>query len=175
MPRATALGLALVLVTPVALPAQASSELGTTLGLVVLHQTASITYITGPGGGMLANPTLYYTYFSARGPLIEPQLGFTFVSSSGGTARRILLALQIGTLQHPAARGSTYAAVNIGLISADGGGSGSTAFAIGAAGGYRARVGRGLAVRGEARYRRWLGYLDGLNEYGLVLGIAGII
>jgi hypothetical protein len=166
-----------VLLAATPLAGQASSELGTTLGLVVLRRSGTtLTSISAPGSGIFDQPTLYYTNVSPSGLMVEPQLGFTFFSTSGGGSyRRVNAVLQVGWLQHPERRASLYWAVNGGFLSVDAGGGADSEFAFGAAMGYRTRVGQGLALRVEGRYRRWLGDLDGLNEFGVTLGVGGII
>src|SRR5260370_15402098 len=78
----------------------------------------------------------------------------------------------------PAVRNSVYVAANAAWQTYSAGGAyGNSHSVLGLVGavGYRMRVGAGFAVRLEARYRRWLGAFSGLNEFGIGMGLGGIL
>jgi hypothetical protein len=175
MPRPNlALG-ALVLVPALAAAQSRSSvEIGSSVGVTILTANGStLTHIGVPGAGIQASPMVFVTYIQSN-LMVEPQLALTSISGGGGSATEVGAALQLGYLFTPGGRGSGYLGANAALESFSGDITGSgTAF--GGAVGYRARVGRGSAVRLEARYRHWLGDFDGLNEIAFGIGLAGIL
>jgi hypothetical protein len=175
--------LALILLTSRVTGAQEqkpSAEIGTSLGVTLLTAggntitTVGIPVDAGPLP-LFARPALYATFFPSRSLLIEPQLAFTNISGGGGGSfTMFLLVAQAGYLFTPTQRHSPYLGANVAFstISANGALNG---LGLGAAVGYRFRVGTGFAIRIEGHYRRWLNDYDGLNEIGVVLGLGGII
>ena len=155
---------------------QSEVEIGTSVGVTILSRSGTSATVIGiPAGvGPVAQPSIYATFFPTPSVMIEPQLGLTHVSSSGSSATMVDLGAQLGYLVTPAERGSAYVAANVGWQSISDFGS-IHGVGVGGALGYRARVGRGAAVRFEARYRHWMGDFDGLNEIGFGIGLGGII
>lgn len=174
------LGLTYFAVTAAAAQEKQSVEIGTSLGVTVLSQSGET--FTAVGAPVAQGPvpvfgqgTLYATIFAGRSLMIEPQVSFSHLSDGSTSVTLVGLASQVGYLFTPVERGSPYVAANVGLqhLSLDGGSA--TGLGIGGSVGYRMRVGPGFAVRFEGRYRRWLGDFDGLNEFGLGIGLGGII
>ena len=176
--RRIAVFLALTCFAAAASSAQAkqSVEIGTSLGVTIFSQSGhSATVIGVPAGlGPAAQPSIYATMFATPSVMVEPQLALAHLSESGRSTTMMDLAVQLGYLVTPAERSSPYVAANVAyqILSDFGSFHG---VGVGGALGYRARVGRGLAVRFEARYRHWLGDFDGLNEIGFGIGLGGII
>jgi hypothetical protein len=155
-----------------------SAEIGTALGVTILSQSGtSLTHVGVPAaGGPLAQPSIYATIFTSPSVMFEPQLQFLSISSGGRTTTAFDLGVQLGYLATPAERNSGYMAANAAWQTfSTGGGYSQNGLGLGGAIGYRMRVGAGFAVRLEARYRRWLGGFNGLNEVGFGMGLGGII
>jgi hypothetical protein len=159
-------------------PAQAkqSVEIGTSLGVTIYSGSGpSATVIGVPAGlGPAAQPSIYATFFATPSVMIEPQMSLAHISSSGSSTTMFDMGAQLGYLVTPAERGSPYVAANVAYQTISDFSS-FHGFGVGGALGYRARVGRGFAVRLEARYRHWMGDFDGLNEIGFGIGLGGII
>jgi len=159
-------------------PAQVkqSVEIGTSLGVTIYSRAGnSATLIGVPAGvGPAAQPSIYATFFATPSIMIEPQVSFSHISGSGSSATMFDLGAQLGYLVTPAERSSPYVAANAAYQTISDFSS-IHGFGVGGALGYRARVGRGLAVRVEARYRHWMGDFEGLNEIGFGIGLGGII
>ncbi len=153
-----------------------TAEIGSSLGVTVLSANgSSLTHIGVPGAGVAASPTLYLSYISAN-VMVEPQLSLAIISGGGSTQTALGAAMQFGYLFTPGQRGSGYVEVNAALQSFKPRfGSSETGTGFGGGLGYRTRVGQGLAIRFDARYRHWLGALDGLNEIAFGIGFAGIL
>jgi hypothetical protein len=110
--------------------------------------------------------------------MLEPQLSIVVISPQGSSNNTTAFALgaQLGYLFAPAERTSAYVAANAAWQTlSTGGGNVQTGLGLGGAVGYRMRAGAGFAVRLEARYRRWHGGFSGLNEFGIGMGLGGII
>ena len=156
--------------------AKQSVEIGTSLGVTIFSRSGnSATLIGVPAGlGPAAQPSIYATIFATPSVTVEPQLAFAHLSGSGSSTTIMDLGAQLGYLVTPTERSSPYVAANVAyqIISDFGSLHG---VGVGGALGYRARVGRGFAVRFEARYRHWMGDFDGLNEIGFGIGLGGII
>jgi hypothetical protein len=155
-----------------------SAEIGTSLGVTILSQSGtSVTYVGVPAaGGPLAQPSIYATIFTSPSVMFEPQVSFLSISSGGQNTTAFDLGVQLGYLATPAERNSAYVAANAAWQTfSTGGGYSQNGAGLGGAVGYRMRVGAGFAVRLEARYRRWLGGFSGLNEFGIGMGLGGII
>lgn len=156
----------------------ASAEIGTALGVTILSQSGtSMTDVGVPaGGGPLAQPSIYATIFTSPSVMLEPQVSVVFISSGGRTTTAFDLGVQLGYLTTPAERNSAYVAANAAWQTfSTGGGYSQKGLGLGGAVGYRMRVGAGFAVRLEARYRRWHGDFSGVNEFGLGVGLGGIL
>jgi hypothetical protein len=155
-----------------------SAEIGTSLGVTILSQSGtSVTHVGVPAaGGPLAQPSIYATIFTSPSVMFEPQVSFLSISSGGRNATAFDLGVQLGYLATPAERNSAYVAANAAWQTfSTGGGYSQNGAGLGGAVGYRMRAGAGLAVRLEARYRRWLGGFSGLNEFGIGIGLGGIL
>jgi hypothetical protein len=155
-----------------------SAEIGTSLGVTILSQSGtSLTHLGVPvGSGPLVQPSLYATIFTSPSVMFEPQVSVLSVSTQGRTTTAFDLGVQLGYLATPAARNSGYVAANAAWQTfSTGGGYSQTGLGLGGAVGYRMRVGAGFAVRLEARYRRWLGGFSGLSEFGIGMGLGGIL
>lgn len=154
-----------------------SAEVGTSVGVTILSVSGgggSITHVGIPGDGIQASPTIYATIFASPSVMVEPQVAFTLLSSSGTTLTTIGLALQVGYLFSPAQQGSPYLAANGAFQSASvsGGGGSISGPGLGGALGYRFKVRNNLAIRFDGRYRRWFSDFKDLNEIGFGLGLG---
>jgi hypothetical protein len=155
-----------------------SAEIGTSLGVTILSQAGtSLTHLGVPAGsGPLVQPSLYATIFTSPSVMFEPQLSVVSLSSQGRTTTAVDLGVQLGYLATPGARNSAYVAGNAAWQTfSTGGGFSQNGSGLGAAVGYRMRVGAGFAVRLEARYRHWLGGFSGINEFGFGMGLGGVL
>ena len=170
----------LVSITAGAQEKKPSAEIGTSLGVTILAASgSSITTVGVPVDAgplpLFARPAVYATIFATPSLMIEPQLAFANISGGGSTTfTMVFVAAQFGHLFTPAQRRSPYVGLNAGLSHISANGS-VTGVGLGAALGYRFRVGSGFALRLEGHYRRWLNDFDGINEIGLALGLGGII
>ena len=157
--------------------AKTSAEVGTSVGVTILSVSGgggSITHVGIPGDGLQASPTIYATLFASPSVMVEPQVAFTLLSSGGTTLTSVGLALQVGYLFTPAQSGSAYFAANAAFqtLSVSGGGGSVSGPGIGGAVGYRFKVKNNLAIRADARYRRWFSDYSDLNEIGFGLGLG---
>jgi hypothetical protein len=145
-------------------------EIGTHLGASILipSEGSTETVIGIPGAGTAAGlfPPLYLTIYTQH-VMIEPQIAFFYESS--GSNGLINAALQLGYLVNKESKGSPYFAGHFLTVNAFGNG-GSTEWAAGASLGYRQLVRDALALRVEARYRRY--FESDLNDIGLLIGIG---
>jgi Outer membrane protein beta-barrel domain len=153
-----------------------SVEIGTSLGVTIFTGSGpTVTAIGAPAAfGPAAQPSVYATIFATPSVTIEPQLGLMHVSGSGTSITMVDVGTQVGYLVTPAERGSPYVAANVAYQTVS---DFSSLHGVGVGGalGYRVRVGRGLAVRLEGRYRHWMGDFHGLNEIGFAVGLGGIL
>lgn len=148
------------------------AEVGTLVGVTILRQSgASFTRIGIPGDGIQAAPTLYATIFMTPSVMVEPQLAFTYTSFGTSHATVLAAAGQLGYLFSPAASESPYVAANVAFEWVSGVGSGGGP-AAGVAAGYRFTFKSHLAIRFDARYRRWFGDFRDLNEIGFGFGLG---
>lgn len=157
-----------------------SAEIGMAVGVTILSASGStITSVGIPTDNgalpLFSRPAIYTTFFATPSLMIEPQLSFANVSGSGSSFTMLLLGAQVGHLFTPDRRKSAYVAANAAFQTVSASGSSASGPGLGAAIGYRFAVGKGLSLRLEGRYRRWLSDFDGINEIGIALGIAGII
>lgn len=168
--------------TVVAAQENPGAEIGTSLGVTILSQSGtSVTHIGIPAGlGPVAQPSIYATIFASPSVTIEPQVGFSHVSSSGATLTFVDLAAQLGYWFTPGQNASPYLAASLAyqsLSQTSSFGSTSTNSGPGVGGeiGYRIKVGTGFAIRFTARYRRWFSDFKDLNEFGVAMGLGGLI
>jgi hypothetical protein len=158
--------------------AKPAGEIGTSLGVTILSASGqSVTRIGVPGNGIQASPALYATFFTSPSVMIEPQLAFTSLSGGGSTVTSIGLALQFGYLFNPATKGSGYIAANAAYesLSTGGGGPSANGPGLGASLGYRVKVKSRLAIRLDARYRRWFSDFANVNEFGIGMSLGAIL
>ena len=156
---------------------QPGAEVGTSIGVTILSAGGnSLTHVGIPGNGIQASPTVYATFFASPSLLVEPQAAFSLLSGGGTTLTSLGVALQVGYLFTPAAPGSGYLAANgaFQTTSFSGGGGSASGPGLGAALGYRFKVRNNLAIRLDARYRRWFSDFADLNEIGFGLGLGAI-
>ena len=157
-----------------------SVEIGTSLGVTVLSQSGeTFTTVGAPVAQgpvpLFGQATLYATIFATPSVMIEPQLSFSHLSGGGSSLTLIGGAANIGYLFTATERASPYVAASLGVESLSGDLGSASGVGLGGSVGYRLRAGAGFAVRFEGRYRHWLGDFDGLNEFGFVIGLGGII
>jgi hypothetical protein len=149
-------------------------EIGTLVGITTVTRSGtSVIYIGIPGDGIQALPTLYATFLTNAHVLVEPQLVFTRISSGGSAVTSIGLAGRLGYLPAPSKTGSPYLAADIAYQSVSSGRSISGPGAGGAIG-YRFKIKNSLALRVDARYRRWFSDFKGLNEFGFGVGFGAL-
>ncbi len=150
-----------------------SAEVGTLVGVTILSQTGfpSVTHIGIPGDGIQASPTLYATFFATPSLMVEPQISFTHISGGGSTLSAFGFAGQFGYLFTPTTSGSPYVAVNVAYQTISDGTS-INGEGVGGVLGYRFKVKNSLAIRFDARYRRWFSDFKDLNEIGFGLGLG---
>lgn len=150
-------------------------EVGTMVGVTILSQSGtSLTHIGIPGDGIQASPTLYATFFAGPSVMIEPAIAWTYLSSGGSHLNSLAVSGQLGYLLSPTESASPYLAANVAFQTISDGSSVSGP-AVGGAVGYRFKVRNNLAIRLDARYRRWFSDFKGLNEFGIGLGIGAIL
>lgn len=154
-----------------------NAEVGTAVGVTILSVSGgggSLTHVGAPGDGIQASPTLYATIFASPSLMVEPQLAFSLLSGGGQTLTSVGLAFQLGYLFSPAEQGSPYVAANSAFqtVSLSGGGGSVSGPGFGGAVGYRVKARNNLAVRFDARYRRWFSDYKDLNEIGFGVGLG---
>lgn len=150
------------------------AELGTSAGVVVENAGGStLTYFGIPGEGILGQPTLYASIFTASGIMLEPQAALNILSASGNTATTVGLGGGVGYLFKGARVNSAFAQGVIAFQSVSGGGVSHGEVALGARLGYRLVVKTTLGVRLEAGYRRW--FDSHLNEFSFGVGLGAVL
>lgn len=164
-----------VLPTVVAAQGRPVAEFGTSAGVVVENAGGStLTYFGIPGEGILGQPTLYASIFTAGGIVFEPQVALNILSSSGNTATTVGLGGGVGYLFKGAEVNSAFAQGVFAFQSvSSGGGLSHSEVALGARLGYRLVVKTSLGVRLEAGYRRW--FDSHLNEFSFGVGLGGVL
>lgn len=172
-------GLLVLMTGPLGAQSKPSAEIGTSLGVTILSSSGNtVTSVGVPADAgpvpVFARPTIYATIFASPSVMIEPQVSFASISGSGNSLTMAHLGVQLGYLFTPAARNSPYVGANAAFQSISAGAT-ANGLGLGGAVGYRVRVGAGFAVRFEGRYRRWLNDYDGINEFGLAIGLGGIL
>lgn len=151
-------------------------EVGTLVGITTLSRSGtSITYIGIPGDGIQALPTLYATFLTNRSVLLEPQFVFTRISSGGSAITSIGFAWRLGYMATPNSRGSAYVAADVAFQSVSDGQRSISGPGGGGAIGYRFKIKNSLALRVDARYRRWFSDFEGLNEFGIGVGLGALL
>lgn len=173
MRRFTVIASTLSLVgTLAAAQSESKNEVGTLVGVTILSVSGtSVTHVGIPGDGIQASPTLYISIFATPSLFIEPQLALTSISSSGSHITSFAFAGQLGYLFTPRASGSGYVAANVAYQTLSDGTS-INGEGLGGAVGYRIKVKNSLAIRVDARYRRWFSDFKDLNEFGIGLGLG---
>ncbi|HKI94058.1 MAG TPA: hypothetical protein VJ992_02085, partial [Gemmatimonadales bacterium] len=150
---------ALALVPTVALAqGRPVAEIGTRMGATIEAAGGqTTTYFGVPGAGVMAQPSLYASFFTASNMMVEPEISFLHATSGGSTYTSFGTFLSGGP-RFPNPDGSgLYTLGSVGLQAISGGGSSHTEAAIGARAGYRFVVERSLGLRLDLGYRRWLG------------------
>jgi hypothetical protein len=151
-------------------------EVGTAMGLSLLSGNGSSISSLGLPGAVFpyAQPAVFFTHIGPSGLLGEQQINILRLSN-GSSTTLIGLATRLGSVFGSSHARGGYAAVEGSLLHATSGSAGgdNTEFAVGAAAGYRLRVGTGLALRFEAHLRRWLD--SDITEIGIGLGVGGVV
>jgi hypothetical protein len=137
-------------------------ELGASLGATIAINGDTEVAVGLPTPGAIGTPAVYFTWFAGGGLMVEPQLGVAY----NNTSRQVVLNsnLQVGYFLTP----NLYVAANGGYARF---GTFVTSGTVGGGFGYRTVVMEHLAIRGEARYRRWLAS-GGFNEITLSIGFG---
>ncbi len=149
-------------------------EIGTSLGASILSANgSSITAFGIPGQGILGQSTIYGTFFTGTGLMLEPQVALNIISSEGETATTLGLGGQVGYLFKGATANSPFIAGSLAYQTISGGGFSENDVGIGGKVGYRVVVGRSLGLRFEGGYRRWLD--NDINEFSIGVGIGAIV
>jgi outer membrane protein with beta-barrel domain len=161
--------------------AKPTAEIGTSVGVTIVSQTGTPTdtHIGIPGGvGPLStfSPLLYASFFASPSLMVEPQVSFSSTSGGGTTVTFFLIALQVAQLFTPNEKGSAYVAANGAFQTFSPGGTATSLTGPGVGGelGYRFKVKNSLAIRLNARYRRWFLDFKNVNEIGFGLGLGAI-
>lgn len=169
-----AASLALALAHPVFAQERPVVEIGTSLGASILSANgSSVTTFGIPGQGILGQSTLYGTFFTGSGLMLEPQLALSLVSSEGETATSLGFGGQAGYLFSGPTSNSAFIAGSLAYQSISGGGFSENDVGVGGKVGYRMVVGRSVGIRVEAGYRRW--FDNDINEFSIGVGLGGII
>jgi hypothetical protein len=165
---------ALVLPTVAAAQEAPVAEIGTNAGLVVQSGGGtSVTQFGIPGQGILGQPTLYATFFTADVFMIEPQLALNTVSGGGVSFTTLGLGGQVGYLFDGPMVNSTFAAGSLQFQSISTGGNSTSDVGLGGIFGYRILIGSTAAVRLQAGYRRW--FDSHLNEFSFGVALGALI
>ncbi len=147
-------------------------ELGTQAGFTFTRTPGSDhthTLFVLPGGGLLGQPTIYLAIFPTRHLSIDPQMTFIHSSGGGGTDNVFAGSLRLaGYLQD--AQASPYLFGDVALTAAS---EANSEFAPGIGIGYRAVVGRYIALRPEFEYRKWSDH--GPHEFRLALSFGVVL
>ncbi len=173
--RMTTLALAATLAAAMTAAAQEKPgpEVGITTSLSVLSGGGeSLTVFSLPGGGFWPQAVVYGTFFPSSSFAVEPQLGYSLISSGGDTESFGIGALQLEWFPGDDAAASPYLFGHAALQFTLGGGTNATP-AFGGGIGYRKAVAEHVAIRVEGRYRRWV---EGdLNDFTASFGFGVIL
>lgn len=143
-------------------------EVGTHLGGTIAFNGGTEFQFGIPGPtSFLAGPAMYVSIFATPSFMIEPQVAFSWNS----IVDDVLLngTLQLGYLLTPAASTSAYFTVHGGWTTIYGQAESGL---FGGGLGVRFLIKDRLAIRTEARYRRWTCSGCDLNELGLQIGLG---
>ena len=156
--------IAMMVIVPSTASAQRPTgiEIGTSFGASIAIDGDTEVWVGLPTPSFIGTPAVYFTYFAGGGLMVEPQVGIAYTS----TSRQVILNsnLQLGYFLSP----NLYVAANGGYSRF---GTFVTSGTVGGGFGYRVVVMEHLAIRGEARYRRWLAS-GGFNEVTLSIGFG---
>ncbi len=162
----------LIVATLAAGPAAAQSttrlEVGTHLGGTIAFNGGTEFQFGIPAStSFLAGPALYVSIFATPNFMVEPQIAFNWNS----IADDVLLnaVVQLGYLLSPTSPASAYFTVHGGWTTIYGEAESGL---VGGGLGMRFLIKDRLAVRTEARYRRWTCSGCDLNEVGLQVGLG---
>jgi hypothetical protein len=154
-------------------------EIGTSVGATIISVSGeSNTHFGIPGGiGPLSpfSPVLYASIFATPSVMVEPQVSLSTVSGGGSTTTFFTVVGQLGYLFSPDQRSSPYLAGCVAFQRAGGGGSSVSGTGAGGEVGYRFTIGSSLAMRVNARYRRWFSDFAETNEIGFAVGLGGVL
>ena len=168
MSRLYPLLLALFLVASTAAAQNAfQNEIGIMVGLTVVGDGSKVTTVGVPGAGGALGPGALYAARIQRPWIFESHFSLNHLSGGGTKFTQVYLALQGDYLLSRNKGGVPYVFANIGSIKLSGDLKGTENIAGGGLG-YRLPLQERLAVRLEARWRRWLD--SDLNEYALLVG-----
>jgi len=150
-------------------------EVGTHLGATVHFGSGDAEWSAGAPAPSsltppLAWPAFYVTVFATPSVMVEPQVAFAW--SSAFEEAIFSGALQLGYLLQPRASSSPYFSLHGGWTTLYG--SAKSGF-FGGGVGMRFLVKRVLAVRTEARFRRWTCEGCELNEVALNIGLGAAL
>ena len=156
-------------------PTTPTYEIGTRLGLTVMDGAIDRTVFNFPGSGPLSLPVLYGAWFLNSSWELELQLGGAL--RTGGSApdeRELVAALQPAFHFSLGSSGSWFFAPSVaghwmGVSNLPN----TSNFGIGVAFGRRLTPRPFLAVRLEARYRRW--FSNEIDELGLAIGFGVVL
>jgi hypothetical protein len=143
-------------------------EVGTHLGGMIAFNGSTEVQLGIPAStSFLAGPALYLSVFATPSLMIEPQIAFNWNS----LVDDILLngVLQVGYLLSPRTSTSPFFTVHGGWTTIYGEAESGL---VGGGLGVRFLVRDRLAIRTEARYRRWTCEGCSLNELGLLIGLG---
>ena len=151
-------------------------EIGTqAIGIARISQSDfSVTSVAIPGGEVLYLPTLYAAIFFTPALAIEPAVTYLHHSADGGSNWTGAGLLRLGGYFAGAQRNSPFLYGEVGVLGSGVDSHSDSHGGFGLGGGYRwLVVDRRLAVRLEARVRRWAMDPDE-TEIGLALA-GGIV
>lgn len=143
-------------------------EVGTHLGGTIAFNGGTEFQFGIPAPtSFLAGPALYVSVFATPNLMIEPQIAFNWNS----LVDDVLLngVLQLGYLLAPTSPSSVYFTVHGGWTTIYGEAESGL---VGGGLGVRFLIKDRLAIRTEARYRRWTCSGCDLNEVGLQIGLG---
>ena len=135
----------------------------------------SYTAVALPSAAPFMPGGIHFTFFTSPRFALEPQLSILRLSDGGNAFTLTHAALQANYFLAADATRAPYLFGQVGTIVEDEGDGSDNQSGFGGGIGYRRVYRESIALRYEARYRRWSSEFAKTNEFGLLVGVAAVI
>jgi hypothetical protein len=181
--RATSVAVLVLLTLPAFAASQTAKprpEIGVRGGVLRITEkddfgSRTSTTLALPAGFFIAPGGIHATFFVSPRIALEPQLGFLRISDENDSFSLLTLAGQVNAFLGPDATRAPYLFGQVATLREDDSGSSESQTGFGGGLGYRKVHRESIALRYEARFRRWTGRGLTTNELGFLIGIGAVI